>query len=584
MNFRNKLLISAALFGLSLFLQALEQQPFAKNVTVELKNSPHQPTAFLLDAKQAKGGVIIKTAQGNDAVYFAKENKLNDKIVWEIPGSLPAGIYQIDIDFYQPESSFSPNQIISFEGEENTHLDLYYIGFTKGSYTRSIGFSTDKAVSSISLVKSQQRHRNTVAVRSIRIKPAIASKLEDLMFVFQLPVNTQKVSLPIQLPSGIYVLDAEKPIAVNWAIQNGEAFTTPLSNKHRVFLDKPTQPFITSREEISHVLLTHYPITAGPDMSSAGNQPLMNMSDTTKVETKTLTLLGYKGNKIPKLDLLPKEKSMVVVTSWDDGHLNDLQVMDTLLKYGMKGTFFMNRKSAMNPHLRELEAKGMEVGSHSWSHPAFYNSSPKRCLDEAIEMRRFLEKELNHPVISFAYPFNYQPANDVHGDYVLRSLREAGYWSGRVTTTGENQIDSIAESLAMRPNFHFKVGVAKTKEKFEQLIQKPGSILHIWGHSAEMANGGEKLLEEVLTSVANNPEVWYANLGELMFWQYTRNHLKIEAISSNKKGNEFVLKMPWLNPYLHQVPISLTIPDGVANVLWQGEKIPVVNGHVQLTW
>jgi hypothetical protein len=199
-------------------------------------------------------------------------------------------------------------------------------------------------------------------------------------------------------------------------------------------------------------------------------------------------------------------------------------------------------------------------------------------------MRRYLEKNLGHPVISFAYPFVYQPAYDPGGDYVLRSLRQAGYWSGRTTTTGDNRIDSILNPLAMRPNFHFKVGAAKTKAKLEELIKKPGSILYIWGHSYELAGDGAKILEEVLASVANRPEVWYATLGELMTWQFTRNHLQIEQTSSAGSGKSFTLKMPWLHPWLRKVPVSLTIPHGVTQVLWQGRKISVADHQVQLPW
>jgi Polysaccharide deacetylase len=249
-------------------------------------------------------------------------------------------------------------------------------------------------------------------------------------------------------------------------------------NDLHVYFDKSAQPVITSGETIAAIQLTHYPRSEEPDMSSAGNLPLMEVSDTTKMEVRTLKLIGYKGKQAPKMDLLPSAKSMAIVTSWDDGNLKDFQVMEMLLKYRMKGTFFMNRNSPMVPHLSELEAKGMEVGSHSWSHPALYNSSPKRVKDELVEMRRFLEKELQHPIVSFAYPFNYQPAYDAEGNYVLRSMRNAGYWSGRATTTGNNCIDSISEPLAMHPNFHFKVGAVKTIEKMDQLLQKPGSILY----------------------------------------------------------------------------------------------------------
>jgi len=574
------ILICTVLVGMFQYSQAQKTTPL---------NTATNPihSEYRLDATQAKGGEIIKTDLGNDAVLFPEAAPINDKIVWTVDGSLPAGLWQVDIEFYQHNSTFSPDQVISFEGEDGlklANLDLYFIGFTKGTYTRSIGFYNSKAVSALSLIKSGQRNLNTVAVRSIRIKPATASTIEKLMFVFQLPVSGQQVTLPIPLPSGVYTVNATKPVALNWTLPDGRTFATPSASELRVFLDGPAQPFVSSGELVNYLQLAHYPTSTSPDMTSAGDLPLLVASDLTKIETHILKLIGYHGKDVPKLDLFPDGKTMVVLSSWDDGAAADVQLMEYLLKYHMKGTFFMNRGSAMNSRLGELEAKGMEVGSHSWSHPAFYNSSPQRCLDEAVEMRRYLEKLLGHPVISFAYPYTYQPAYDVDGDYVLRSLRKACYWSGRATTTGENQIDAIPEPLAMRPNFHFKVGAAKTREKFEELIQKPGSILYIWGHSYELAGEGGNILEGVLASVANHPEVWYATLGELMVWQFTRHNLQIEPVSAKEGGKSFALKMPWLHPYLRQVPVSLTLPEGVTEVLWEGKQIPVVNRHIQLVW
>jgi peptidoglycan/xylan/chitin deacetylase (PgdA/CDA1 family) len=571
------------------FLENLQTQAAPLKTTGEV---PQQPVAstkkIMLDATQAKGGEFIRTDRGTTAVLFPATAPINDKIIWAIDGSLPVGLWQVDIDFYQPESSFSPKQLLCFEaadGEKLAALDLFEVtGFTKGTYTRSIGFYNSKPVSAIALVKNAQRNINTVAIRSIQILPATSASLKKLQAVFQLPVTGQQVMTPFSLQSGVYVASSAQPVALNWISPEGNAFATPLNSEVRVFIDQGTQASVISGEPVAFIQLTHYPTAVCPDMTSAGNLPLMVVSDSTKIETRTLKLIGYRGSETPKVDLFPSGKSMAVVTSWDDGQAMDVQVMECLSKYGMKGTFYMNRGSAMNTRLDELEAKGMEIGSHSWSHPPFYNSSPDRCLAEAVEMRRYLEKILGHPVISFAYPYVYRPAYDAGGDYVLRSLHQAGYWSGRTTATGDNRIDSIPEPLAMRPNFHFNVGAAKTKEKLDELLQNPGSILYLWGHSFELAGDGTKILEEVLASVANHPEVWYATLGELMIWQFTRNHLQIEQASTKGIGKSFTLKMPWLHPWLRKVPLSLTVPDGVTEVLWQGKQIPVVNRRVQLVW
>lgn len=560
------------------------------SICMALNNYAQKATVaepIVIEAIKANGGEIIKTDKGTSGILFSSTMPVNSKMTWALPNPLPSGLWQVDIEFYQPNSPFSPNQILLFEGKDGEKLasfDLYYIDYSKGIYTRSIIFYNSKPFTAIKIIKNVQRNINTVAICSIKIIPTTVSTLEMSRFVFQLPVDANYVKLPFSLPNGAYIVNSEKCISLKWTLNNDRNFRTPSASETRVYLNEPVNQLTTDNNQLNNIQLTHYPATPSSDMSSAGNAPLMLAGDTTIIESQTLQLIGYNGKETPKLDIFPYGKTMAVVTSWDDGKPQDEQLATYLTKYNMKGTFFMNRGSAMNSRLEELESKGMEIGSHSWSHPAFYNSSPKRCVDEAVEIRRYLEKITGHPIISFAYPFNYQPAYDKDGDYVLRSLRQAGYWSGRATTTGENQIDSIMEPLAMKPNFHFKIGSVKIKEKFDELIQKSGSIIYIWGHSYELANDGAKIFEDVLSSIANDPKVWYATLGELMVWQFTRKQLKIEPSTIKGNNKNIELRMPWLHPYLQQTPISLVLPKGVKYVLWKGNKIPVVNDRIQLKW
>lgn len=571
---------------LTILLIATPWAPSLMSAT-EPGNAPAKTTTLRLDATQAKGGNIIQTDKGHSAVFFQPAAPVKDKIVWKLDQPLPAGLWRVDLEFYQPESPFSPDQMLLFEGaggEVLGNLNLYYIGFTKGTFTRSVGFYSDKPLAAVALLKSGQRNLDTVSVISITLTPATAATMDKLQFIFQLPVTGQHATSPIPLPTGVYVVNTATPVALRWDLPGGRNFTTPLSGETRVYLDQPAQPVLVGGEAVRSIALMRYPLAESPQMEVAGNPPLMTVTDPAKVETHTLVLTGYRGSGVPKLDLLPGGKPVAVVTSWDDGPLSDFPLSECLNQYGVKGTLYMNHGSPVVSRLRELEAKGMEIGSHSWSHAAFYNSSPKRCLDEAAEMRRFLEKELGHPVISFAYPFNYQPAYDAEGDYVLRSLRQAGYWSGRVTTNGDNRIDAIPEPLEMRPNFHFKAAGARTPAKFEELLQKPGSIYYIWGHSYELAGDGKKILEEDLAIVAHRPDVWYATLGELTVWQFLRNQLKIEGAPATMNGQAFTIKMPWVHPYLRQVPMSLTLPEGVKSVSWDGKSLPVVDQRVQLAW
>jgi len=543
--------------------------------------------AQVFEASQAKGGQLMQTDKGKPAVFFPTTAPAGDKIVWTPDTPLPPGLWQVDVEFHHTGNPTSVNEMLVFEGADSANLgklDFYYSWIQKGTSTKSYGFYNSQPLQSLALLKSSQRNLDTVAVTSIRITPGNPSALERQQFVFSVPVNGPSVSLPHPLPPGLYVAKTGKPVALDWALPDGRRFATPAAAETRVFLDQAAQPSVTSGGPIQEILLNHYPIPSGPDMSSAGTEPLLTVFDPAKIESRTLKLIGYHGTELPKPDLLPGGKSVAVVTSWDDGREQDAILTDLLVKYGFKGTLVMNRGSKILGRLRELEAKGMEIGSHSWSHPAFYLSSPKRCLDEAVEMRRFLEKEYGHPVISFAYPYNYQPAYDADGDFVLRAVREAGYLSARATSSGDNHIEAIPDPLQMRPNFHFNAGAARVKAKFEELLKTPGSILYIWGHSYELTPAGIKTLEEGLAAVANRPEAWYATLGQLMVWKYMREHLQIEPAADSADGRSLTLKMPWIHPFWRQVPLSLTVPTGVTAVNWNGQQVPVVDGHVQLTW
>ena len=140
---------------------------------------------------------------------------------------------------------------------------------------------------------------------------------------------------------------------------------------------------------------------------------LITVVDSAKPETRTLTLVGAQDGT-PTLAIFPSGRKHAIFTTWDDGSIMDLTVAEMLKKHGFRGTFFMNRGSEANKHLPELEALGMEIGSHSWNHPAYYPSGYDRCYAESANMRKFLEGTLGHPVISFGYPYGYQPAYDDH--------------------------------------------------------------------------------------------------------------------------------------------------------------------------
>lgn len=147
-----------------------------------------------------------------------------------------------------------------------------------------------------------------------------------------------------------------------------------------------------------------------------------------------MTLLyqwGYKTISVETLTgalehgaLLPPKP---VLLTFDDGSETTYsRAMPIMQKYGFTGVVYIVRNYVGVPgylstdQIRGLFSLGWEIGSHGLSHIEL-TSQPRKHEAEVIESRRRLEKLLDVPVLSFAYPFG------VYDDDSLLYVRDAGY-------------------------------------------------------------------------------------------------------------------------------------------------------------
>jgi peptidoglycan/xylan/chitin deacetylase (PgdA/CDA1 family) len=138
-----------------------------------------------------------------------------------------------------------------------------------------------------------------------------------------------------------------------------------------------------------------------------------------------------------------------VVFTFDDGYADTLTTAAPLLKrYGFGATCYVvsgavgayNRWDA--DYLREKKplmsrdqldqwlAAGMEVGSHSCTHPRLHDLPQDAALYEIAESRAALRNMLGIPIEHFAYPFGYFSADTVE------LVRRAGYCSAVTVLPG----------------------------------------------------------------------------------------------------------------------------------------------------
>jgi peptidoglycan/xylan/chitin deacetylase (PgdA/CDA1 family) len=305
------------------------------------------------------------------------------------------------------------------------------------------------------------------------------------------------------------------------------------------------------------------------------------------IEHVTIRLLGADSTTPPPaLPLLPLRAHVAVVTSWDDGHPNDLRLARLLGHHGFAGTFFLNENSHARRHdLPALTSLGMEIGSHTVNHPAGWKLSPAQWLAECLQMRLSLEADLGHPVVSFAYPYNHTPAHDAEGDYVLRAVRGSGYQSGRNTHVRGRAITDYPEPLSFSTDGHFRMSDEAMEKAWQRASRTDGGVLYFWGHSSELRSPEDwQALDARLALYARRPGTWYATQGQLFLWRWLRENARwTRAATPAEDGIEFTIEFPRLAPHWRQLlPLTVQLPPGVTRVAHAGSLVDAEAAQVVL--
>ncbi len=118
-----------------------------------------------------------------------------------------------------------------------------------------------------------------------------------------------------------------------------------------------------------------------------------------------------------------------VCFTFDDGDRSAFQATLDLIEAGGKCTHYVipgrvnqkNESTMSWEQVRELEALGAEIGSHSLTHPHLLSLSDSELRKEISDSKNELEDKLGKEVSSFAYPYGEFDSRVVDG------VRAAGY-------------------------------------------------------------------------------------------------------------------------------------------------------------
>jgi len=201
----------------------------------------------------------------------------------------------------------------------------------------------------------------------------------------------------------------------------------------------------TTRELIVPVLMYHHIGDPGPD-ADAIRRDLSVSPSNFESQLRYLVERGYESISLEALVMhlqagqpLPAKP---VILTFDDGFKDQYSNAYPLLqKYGFAGTFFVitffadqNRPEYLSwSEVELLHAGGMEIGSHSYTHPSLSGQTFDYVVWQALGSKEAIEARTNEPVRFFSYP------SGQYDELVMQVLRSAGYWAAVTVEPGSLQ-------------------------------------------------------------------------------------------------------------------------------------------------
>lgn len=175
-----------------------------------------------------------------------------------------------------------------------------------------------------------------------------------------------------------------------------------------------------------------------------------------------------------------------VESSWDDGDLCDLMLVELLTRFGIPATFYLPGTSKLpTATIREISER-FEVGGHTMSHlPDLKKLSTSMVEQEIVEGNRWLEDITGKKVEKFCYP---------RGKYDLRAVdivRNIGMKEARTVDVGHLTYDdphrkpTTVHVSYPRREYRGEDWLVYARRKL-RLASKEGGIFHFWGHSWEV--------------------------------------------------------------------------------------------------
>ena len=237
----------------------------------------------------------------------------------------------------------------------------------------------------------------------------------------------------------------------------------------------------------------------------------------------------------------PGGKLKAVTFSYDDGVIEDRELVKIFNKYNIKATFNVSLGRAVKRPTRFIQINEMkelyknhEIASHGFMHKTMTKQSDAALDAEIANNQKAIAELMGEAPPGFAYPYGCYTTQE-NPDRIYKALEKHNLRYARICKR-KKDFDLPAKWLEWTPNGHHKMGLSICKRYLKFKPEKM-SVCYIWGHSYEFAIPSPcwEVIENICKLIANKPDIWYATN-----WEIARYVQACEAAEKASKFPEIV--------------------------------------------
>lgn len=219
----------------------------------------------------------------------------------------------------------------------------------------------------------------------------------------------------------------------------------------------------------------------------------------------------------------PGGRSKALTLSYDDGVEQDVQLIEIMKQYGLKGTFNLSsgcyaeegtvyppgtihRRLSKDEVTRIYSQSGQEIAVHALTHPFLEQLPPNLCNKEICVDRENLEQQFDCIIRGMAYPYG------TFNDEVVEIVKQNGIVYARTVISSGN-FEMPKDWLRLEATCHHNDQrlEALTKKFTEESPNHAPWLFYLWGHSYEFeADNNWHIIEEFAKQISGRDDIWYA--------------------------------------------------------------------------